>query len=101
MKASHFLSKYEILSNFNQSHTSRLPESGSGKRLQASEMQPIDSSHKISPNRVIFEKNSKKSMKKSPKFRFFIYLVYYAMTILFMGLAENYSHLKVVSKLSA
>ena len=35
------------------------PESGSGKRFQASGMRTIDSSHKISPHRVIFEKKKK------------------------------------------
>jgi hypothetical protein len=63
--------KSKKFSIFASIHTLQFPDSGSGMHFQALEMRVIDSSHKISPNRVIFEKISGwKIMKKSPKFRF-------------------------------
>src|SRR5690349_3325030 len=52
-----FQMKNSKFSYFRFNTHSYFPESGSGKRFQASGMHAIDSSHKIRPNRVIFEKN--------------------------------------------
>jgi hypothetical protein len=46
---------------------SYFPELGSRKHFQASGMRTIDTSHKISPNRVTFEKNFEfKKQKNRP-----------------------------------
>ena len=46
--------------------------SGSGKRFQASVMRAIDSPHKISPNRVIVEKQFSKKHEKIAQIPIFL-----------------------------
>jgi hypothetical protein len=78
---SHFQAENLKFPIFASIHTLRFPDSGSGKSFQALKMCTIDTPHKISSNRVIFEKKfgSKKHEKISqiPVFLYTLQLCYF------------------------